>query len=250
MYYQICNKNYYCREIEPKEAREMVKKFHYSHKCVSNSKVHIGIFNIVSNRLCGVLQLGPSMNGYKTSKKFHESKKCMELNRMVMDDSEPRNSESQAISLCFKYLKKYTDLDYLISFSDGKEENVGYIYQATNWDYVGYKLSSSFYDLDGDIVHSVTVWHRYKEKHKDRDIKTTNEILCDNFDNVSIITSKQHIYLYKLNKKINFLLENKQYPKKDKENSILKRKIIKKDGIIYDSPITKVFTDEKLSPSI
>lgn len=246
----VKNKTYYCKEIEPNIARDMVKKFHYSHKCVSNSKIHLGVFSNVSDRLCGVLQLGPSMNGYKTSKKFHKSDKCMELNRMVMDDIEPRNAESQAISLCFKWLKTNTELDYLISFSDGKENNVGYIYQATNWHYVGYKLSNSFYDLDGDIVHSVTVWHRYKETHKDRNEKTTNEILCDNFNNVSVITSKQHIYLYKLNKSIEFLLSDKEYPKKEKETPILKRKIIKENGIIYSKPVVKVFTKEDLSSII
>ena len=245
----IKGKNYFVKEIDSDIARDIVKKYHYSHKCVSNSKLHLGIYRF-NNILVGALQFGPCMNGYKTSKKFHDSENYFELNRMVMIDDEPRNAESQALSLCFKWLKNFTNTDYLISFSDGKENNVGYIYQATNWIYIGYRLSSSFYDLDGDIIHSVTVWHRYKEKHKDRDIKTTNEILCDTFDNVSIITSKQHIYLYPLNKKTKFKIRGKQYPKLETEIPIIKRKIIKENCITLKKPLIKLLSTEYLESCI
>jgi len=69
------------------------------------------------------------MNGNKTASKITDSLPMLELNRMVMSDSEPRNAESQAIGLCNKLLKHNTDIQYLLSFSDGK------------------------------IVHNVTVWH-------------------------------------------------------------------------------------------
>lgn len=246
----IKNKHYYIKKIDVNKSRALIKKYHYSHKFVRNSQISLGIYRLDTNCLVGTLQYGPSINGYKTTRKFHISKKCMELNRMVMIDEEPRNAESQAISLSFKYLKKYTDLDYVISFSDGKEGNVGYIYQATNWKYVGYRLSNSFYDLDDKILHSITVWHRYKEKHPDRLVKTTHEILCDNFNNVSIITSKQHIYLYPLHNKIKFLLEEKSYPKLECEIPILKRKIIKQSGKIYNPPLIKTYTDEYLTSCI
>lgn len=249
MFKFVQNKKYLVKEVDAKIAKKIIKKFHYSHKCVSNSKLHLGVF-LHSGVLVGAMQYGPSMNGYKTTKKLHPSKKCMELNRMVMVDDEPRNSESMAISLGFKYLKKYTSLDYVISFSDGKEGNVGYIYQATNWKYIGYRLSSSFYDLDGDIVHSVTVWHRYKEKHPDRKIKTTNEIVCDNFNNVSIITSKQHLYLFSLRKNIKFQHKSLPYPKKDKEIKIIKRKILKKNGIVCKPPEVIVYSKEVLKSCI
>jgi len=260
---QIIGKKYYVKETTPELARKIIKKFHYSKKCVSNSNVHLGVFRIDDHNLIGALQLGPSMNGYKTTSKFHTSEKCLELNRMAIDESEPRNTESQVLALMFKWLKKYTDIDFLISFSDGKEDNVGYIYQATNWIYVGYLISDSFWDLDGKILHSVTVWHQFKEKKdivKENSLnvflgvetipKTTNEYLCEVFDNVSVITSKQHIYLYPIKKRIKFKLEKQKYPKMDTEIPILKRKIIKENGKILKQPKHKVYSNEPLKPCI
>lgn len=224
---KVNNKTYVCLEITTKEANDIVKAYHYSGKVVKNSTLHLGIFN-KQNELVGCLQFGTSMN-QQTPNRIVESGDCMfELNRMVMADSEPRNSESQAISLCIKWLRKFRpDIKWLLSFSDGKESNVGYIYQATNWIYIGYIISDSFYDLDGDILHSVSVWHKYKEKHRDRDTKTTHEILFDNFENVSIIESKQHIYVYKLSD-MELKFDQQKYPKLENEIPIISKTWLKK----------------------
>ena len=236
---------YIVKPIDAKNARDIVKKYHYSGKVVSNSKIHLGVFN--DEKLVGCLQYGPPMNGKKTSDKILPDVEMMELNRMVMMDTEPRNSESKAISLCNKWIKNNTNIKYLLSFSDGKQGNVGYIYQATNWMYIGYLVSNSFYELDGEIMHSVTVWHKYKEKHQLRETHTTNEILCEFFNNVSIIYSKQHVYLLSLDKKLKLPFENKPYPKLDKEVKILKRKIIKdKDGIYLKKSKFEIYTNENL----
>ncbi len=233
----VANKTYFCMELDAPNATKIVKKFHYSKKVVANSKLHLGIFDVYG-KLKGCLSFGPPMNGNVTSKKFSDDCSMFELNRMVMDDDQPRNSESCAIGLCIRYLKKFRkDIHWILSFSDGKESNVGYIYQATNWKYLGFMLSDSFYDLDGNIMHSVTVWHNYKESHQDRNVKTTHEILYDNFDNVSKIESKQHIYVMPLTD-VKFKQEFQKYPKIETEIPIVRRIIYKKDGIVCDPPIT------------
>ena len=107
--------SYSVKEISAKTARDYVKKYHYSKKVVANSKIHLGCFNEQGD-LCGVLQYGPPMNGAKTSDKILKNGKMLELNRMVMRDEEPRNSESMAIAACNKWLKRNTDLDYILSF--------------------------------------------------------------------------------------------------------------------------------------
>ena len=198
------------------------------------------------SNLVGCLQYGPPMNGIKTSSKISEESKMMELNRMVMADSEPKNSESMAISLCNKWLRQNTDIKWLLSFSDGKEGNVGYIYQATNWKYLGYIISDSFYELDGEYLHNVTAWHRYKEKHPLRETHTTDQIICLNFDNVCKIKCKQHIYVFPLYKYHNFKFDEKPYPKKEKEVEILQRKWIQKNGVAFKK--TEVYTNEILKP--
>lgn len=242
----IQNSVYYIKEIPASEASIIVKQFHYSKKVVSNSKLHLGVFLVETGKLVGCLQYGPPMNGKRTASKISDSESMMELNRMVLDDDQPRNSESMAIALCNKYLKKYTNIDYILSFSDGKQGNVGCIYQSSNWVYLGYTVSKSFYDLDGEIKHSVTVWHQYKEKHPDRDIKTTHEILCDNFDNISIIYSKQHIYVFPLRKYVKFKFLPQSYPKKDLEVEILSRKWIKRCG--SNCSDVELNTQEVLTP--
>lgn len=234
--------DYTVKEITADEANYIVKKYHYSGKVVANSSLHLGIFRDDTNKLVGCLQFGPPMNGDKTFEKISNSTKAYELNRMVMADSEPRNAESMAISRCFKWLKKNSDIDWILSFSDGKEGNVGYIYQATNWKYIGYILSKSFWELDGNIMHSVSVWHKYKENHEDRDIKTTNEILCDNFDNVSNLVCKQHVYVFPIKKNVKFNFEERKYPKLEQEIPIIKRTWIKKNGIVEKS--VDVYTNE------
>lgn len=237
---------YEVKEIEAKEARQIVKQYHYSGKVVANSKIHLGVFK--GGVLVGCLQYGPPMNGSKTSDKIIRGVEMMELNRMVMADSEPRNAESQAIACCNKWLKNNTSIKYILSFSDGKEGNVGYIYQATNWKYIGYLLSNSFYELDGLVMHNVSVWHKFKEKHPKRDTHTTNEILCETFNNVSVITSKQHAYLMAIDKRIKFPFKEKPYPKKDKEVPILKRKILKDgNGIYLPKGKIEIYTEEELS---
>lgn len=238
-------RKYHVVKITAKMATEIVKKYHYSGKTVSNSKLHLGI--VCENDLVGCLSYGPPMNGTKTSDKILPGVDMYELNRMVMDDTEPRNSESRAIAACNDWLRKNTNVQYLLSFSDGKEGNVGYIYQATNWTYIGYLLSDSFYDLDGKILHSVTVWHKFKEDHHLRDTHTTHEILCKSFQTVSRITSKQHVYLLPLYKKVKFPFATKPYPKKDKEVPILRRVVYKdSEGVYLPSGIPINYTEEKL----
>lgn len=236
---------YAVKEIASKLAKEMVKKYHYSGKIIHNSLINLGVFK--DDELVGCLQYGYPLNHKKTSDKIHKDYKMMELNRMVMIDSEPRNSESQAIAVCHKWLRENTDLDYILSFSDGKEGNVGYIYQATNWTYIGYLLSDSFFELDGNILHSITAWHRYKEKHPLKETHTTKEILCKTFNNVKRITSKQYIYLFPLKKRVKFPFEAKPYPKKDKEIKIISECVYKdENGVYLPKGKTTKFSEENL----
>ena len=238
--------SYVAHPIPVQDAREFIKAYHYSGKSVNNSKINLGLFK--DGSLVGVLQYGPPMNGKKTAAKLSDEVNMMELNRMAMHPDEPRNSESQAIAACNKWLRKNTDVKWLLSFSDGKQGNVGYIYQATNWTYLGYALSDSFYELDGDIFHSVTVWHRYKEKHPLRDTHTTHEILGTCFKNVSRITSKQHVYVLALDKrpKFEFKFPSKPYPKKDQEIAILRRSWYYRDGVACSD--VEVYDESPMEP--
>jgi len=228
------NKNYYVHEIESRVANKFIKEYHYSKKVVPNSKLHLGVFNIYTNELEGVLSFGYPMNPKSTPQKIvldSNYKEMYELNRMAMSDEAPKLSESQALGLCIRWLKEYQKhIKWILSFSDGKEGNVGIIYQATNWDYLGYRVSDSFYDLDGQIMHSVQIWHKFKEGKPD--VNTMEEV-CKRYNNVKKIKSKQYIYVCNLTKgKLNYFTEVKPYPKKESEPRILEEIIYKEDGVL------------------
>ena len=230
------NKKYYCQKIDSKIGNDLVKQYHYSKKVVSNTKLHLGIFDKTNNKLVGVLSFGYPMNPKKTPQKIVDGSNYLEmyeLNRMAMTDEAPKFTESQGIGLGIKWLKRFQkNIKWLLSYSDGKENNVGIIYQATNWDYLGYFISNSFYKYDhGEYIHSVTSWHRYKER--DKTGRKEMEIVCSVHNDVRKYYCKQHIYVFPLCKDLKYKLEKKDYPRKNEEKNILKIEILKEDGIMY-----------------
>lgn len=241
--YYVENKNYILTEVSPTLAREIITTYHYSGKVVKNSKLHLGVFDKKTKKIVGALQFGYPMSANKTPNLIVTGSSIydmMELNRMAMFDTAPKFSESQAISLSIKYLKRYKkEIKWILSYSDGKEGNVGIIYQATNWKYLGCLVSQTFHKLDGEIIHNISIYHR----HKTRKIEYLNSV----YNDVSKIISKQHIYVYPLQDDIKFNLEEKPYPRKETEPRILKEFIYKENGVILDSKriidYTKNITD-------
>jgi len=68
-----------------------------------------------------------------------------ELNRLWVSDALPRNTESRFIGWCLKQARKIHPHIILISYADGSRGHVGFVYQATNWLYIG--CSSKFDDI-------------------------------------------------------------------------------------------------------
>lgn len=228
------NKRYILREIPAYQARDLIRTYHYSGKVVPNSSLHLGVFDKSDGSLIGALQYGYPMNARRTPQllvRDATAEDMFELNRMAMRDDAPKFSESQAIGLSIKYIRRYfPEKKWLLSFSDGKEGNVGTIYQATNWDYYGYNISDSFYELDGEIMHRVQVWHKFRKG--DTSGRTTHEILYEHFRNVAKIESRQYIYIFPLVPNLPILREKQPYPKKETEPTIVRRIYYKKNGII------------------
>ncbi len=122
------------RPIGAKEANRLVRRVHYSGKVVNNSQIHIGVF--YNGGLHGALQFGPSLDkrkiqGLVKGTKWHE---FIELNRLAFDDVLPRNSESRALSISFKLLRKHApQLKWIISFADATQSGDGGIYRASGF---------------------------------------------------------------------------------------------------------------------
>lgn len=127
-------KNIVLRPIPAQEANELVKRVHYSGKVVQNSQLHIGVF--YNGKLEGAMQFGPSLDkrkiqGLVSDTAWHE---FIELNRMAFSDILPRNSESRALSIAMKLLRKYApQVKWVVTFADGTQCGDGTIYRAAGF---------------------------------------------------------------------------------------------------------------------
>ena len=126
--------------IPGKVANPFVRRHHYSGTVVNNSCLHFGVF--LDGRLHGVMSYGPSLNKSKILPLVAGTgwNEYLELNRMAFDSVLPRNSESRAISLSIRLLKKYAPhVKWIVSFADACSCGDGAIYRASNFVLTGIK---------------------------------------------------------------------------------------------------------------
>ena len=127
-------KDIHVAPISQKDAATLVKRVHYSGKIVNNSQLHFGVF--LNGKLEGVMSFGASLDKRKSQKLVAETawNDFLELNRMAFSDVLPRNSESRALSIAFKLIKKhYPNIEWIISFADGTQCGDGTIYRASGF---------------------------------------------------------------------------------------------------------------------
>lgn len=229
----ISNKKYFVAPVNSSKANQFVSYYHYSHTGFKKSQLNLGIFDKETNLLVGVLQWGVSaQEGIRLDRYVKESittNEYYELNRFAMADSEPKNSESQAISLGIKWIKQYKpEIKLLVSYAGRKEGNYGYIYQATNWDYLGYFVSNGFWIVNGEEKHQITLWNRYKlYANKDLGFK---QGICSLFNEVVQTWTKQFIYVQLLDKKLTLASQKLPYPKPTNEYPIcIKKEVYKSE---------------------
>ena len=136
------------KPIPVKQANELVKRVHYSGKVVQNSQIHIGVF--LHGNLEGAMQFGPSLDKRKIMGLVQGTgwNEFIELNRMAFTDALPRNSESRAIGIAIKLLKKHAPhLKWVISFADACQCGDGTIYRASGFVLTGVKENAQNYKL-------------------------------------------------------------------------------------------------------
>ena len=120
--------------ITAQDANKLIRRLHYSNKVVPNSQLHLGVF--FNNKLEGAMQFGPSINKKGTIRLVRNTKwnGFIELNSMAFSEKLPRNSESRAISIAMKLIKKhYSHIDWVVSFADGTQCGDGTIYRASGF---------------------------------------------------------------------------------------------------------------------
>ncbi len=119
---------------------------HYSPVMPKLTKHWLGAYE--NDKLVGVLTLGWGTNPMGTIKKmFPEltTDDYYEIGKMCMDESMPRNSESQMISATIKWMRENTpERKYLYTWADGIVGKPGYVYQAANFLYGGFYMGVTY----------------------------------------------------------------------------------------------------------
>jgi hypothetical protein len=134
------------KPISSQEANAIVKRAHYSGKVVNNSQIHIGVF--WNGKLEGAMQFGPSLDKRKLIGLVEGTgwNEFIELNRMAFSEALPRNSESRAIAIAMRILKKHAPhLKWVVSFADGAQCGDGTIYRASGFFLTGIKKNDQIW---------------------------------------------------------------------------------------------------------
>jgi hypothetical protein len=147
------------KPIKSSVAIKFVKEHHYSGKVAQNSQLHLGVF--IDNELHGVMQFGPSLDkrkiqGLVEGTQWHE---FLELNRMAFDEVLPRNSESRALSIAFRMIKKNApQVKWIVSFADAIQCGDGTIYRASGFVLTGVREGEAILRLpSGEVVHRIAL---------------------------------------------------------------------------------------------
>ena len=190
--------------IAKKTADSVVKLHHYSGKVCQNSQISFGVF--IGDILIGALQYGPSIDKRRTSGTLKcKMNEYLELNRMALAPSAPKNSESRVIAITLRILRKqYPYLKCILSFADGCQCGDGTIYRASGFMLIDYKKNNA---LLGDENGEIHFNHGTKEKAAARFkplkglqfkyVYFFDDELKKQFSNISIDSIPEEFRIYK-----------------------------------------------------
>jgi hypothetical protein len=142
------------KPITAKEANELVKRLHYSGKVVQNSNIHIGVF--LHGKLEGAMQFGSSLDKRKIMGLVKDTgwNEFIELNRMAFSEALPRNSESRALGIAMKLLKKFAPhIKWVISFADACQCGDGTIYRASGFVLTDIRVNQNTWQLPVEPIN-------------------------------------------------------------------------------------------------
>jgi hypothetical protein len=128
------------------------KKYHYSKKVCSNSKLNFGVF--FKNKIEGVVQFGVSMDKNRMAKNLNlPLNDFLEINRMALSNDLPKNSESRVLGICIREIKKqYKNIRAILSFADATQCGDGFIYRASNFKLINIKKNTSILNLSDEAL--------------------------------------------------------------------------------------------------
>ena len=145
--------------IDSSDARKLIERLHYSGKATVNARLALGV--LFRGKLEGAMQFGPPLDKAKVLPLVRGTgwNEMLELNRMAFSDALPRNSESRALGVALRLLRKhYPVLKWVLSFSDATRCGDGTIYRAAGFLLTNIKPNSTLWEMpDGRVFSDVGV---------------------------------------------------------------------------------------------
>lgn len=200
--------------VEPMGARAanaFMRRMHYSGKVVRNSQLHLGV--LWEGRVEGVLQFGPSLDKRKLIGLVEgtEWDQFLELNRMAFSERLPRNSESRAIAVSMRLIRKHAPrVKWIVSFADATQCGDGTIYRASGFVLTGIKTNKDLARLpDGSVIHTLTLHSGTNRPRPEAGGRSYFDVTGGRYDfpgyikavGGEILTGHQMRYLYFLDQK-------------------------------------------------
>jgi hypothetical protein len=146
--------DYHIEPISYGLAMRTVVANHYLHRKAPCSKA-FGLIRNSTDTLVGVVCYGtPSSAPLRSGIAGPEhASNVVELTRLWVDDSVPKNGESYLIGNTIKECGK----EIVVSFAEIEQGHLGVVYQATNWLYTGLSAKRTDWTVEGIDLHGQTL---------------------------------------------------------------------------------------------
>jgi hypothetical protein len=141
------------KPISSQDAARIVKACHYSGSSAINASLHFGVF--LDGKCGGAMQFGPSLQKSSIQPLVEGTgwNGFIELNRMAFADWLPRNSESRAIAVAMRLIRKaYPHIEWVVSFADGTQCGDGTIYRASGFVLTGIKKNTTMWKMPDGLI--------------------------------------------------------------------------------------------------
>lgn len=225
------------RQIEKYIAVSFVKSYHYSKIMPRLTKHYLGFYE--EDELCGVVTLGWGTQPLQTIKKIfynHDltTTDYLEIGKMCFlpKYNNNQNFGSRVCSMLVRWMKDNTNCLFLYTLADGIMGKCGYVYQASNFKYIGNFKTSVYMDIiTGEKIHPRSakqlLVENAKWEGKDKVFWLT-DAFCK-YKGIDKINGLMFRYIYPLNNKAKRILkkypeyQNKKNPKN--EDLIFERRV-------------------------
>ena len=197
----VSSTNIMLKLLNKYEAAQFVSTRHYSAVMPRLTKYYFGYY--IKDKLVGVITFGWGTRPKHTIQKLFPSldtKDYYEIGKMCLDDSLPKNSESQLLSKSIDWLKKNTDIKYLFTWADGIVGKPGYVYQAANFLYGGFSITDTYVSKSGEKIHPRTIQGQLPNKEGLKYGHRPNPKQLKDLG-LSRVKGKQFRYIYPMSKK-------------------------------------------------